>query len=131
MSGGGKKKQAVTPTAAGGKKRKAAARGEEEESQQIVDDAAADAEAEQHMVKESEQSAKESEKSASGASGGSRSVPAGLLERRLAKERKEKDDLAAKLAKLQEQVARQAEMATQSPRPASATKVMHNVEIYI
>ena len=121
MSGARKKAQATV--AAAGKKRKSAVRADEDESQTIVDDAAADAEAEQAMVKETDQSATGA--SGSGASGGGSAarLPAGLLERRLAKERKEKDELAAKLLELQNRVA-QSEMVAQSPRSASAPKVI-------
>jgi hypothetical protein len=81
MSGRKKAQAAVAATA---KKRKGAARAEEDESQTIVDDAAADAQAEQAMVKETDQSATGA--SGSGASGGGSAtrLPAGLLERSFA-----------------------------------------------
>ena len=75
------------------------------------------------MVKETDQSATGA--SGSGASGGGSAtrLPAGLWERRLAKARKEKEDLAAKFLELQNRVA-QSEMVAQSPRSASAPKVI-------
>jgi hypothetical protein len=123
MSGGRRKAVAASAAGASSKKRnlKDSARAEEHDSQDIVSEAAADTEAEQEMANETDQPASGASDRGASSGGSASRLPAGLLERRLEKARKEKENLAGKVAELQKQVALQ---AAASPRSASAPKVI-------